>query len=52
MHHPINWFNPDNAYILNKFIRTSTDILLLGHEHNKDDFNVNGHSWSFTEKKK
>lgn len=51
MHHPINWFNPDNAYILNKFIRTSTDILLLGHEHNKDDFNVNGHSWSFTEKK-
>ncbi len=51
MHHPTNWLHPDNAHIVNSFIRNTTDILLLGHEHSKDEFKATGDSWSIIEKR-
>lgn len=49
MHHPYNWFHPDNSTELLQFLRKTTDILLLGHEHRADIFKSSGNDWSFSE---
>ena len=33
MHHPLNWFHPDNCNNLVSKIRQDSDILIMGHEH-------------------
>lgn len=50
MHHPNNWFNPDNAPIFQEYLRKSTDLLLVGHEHRKDDYISEGKNWLINEK--
>jgi len=49
MHHPSNWLHPDNSTEFIDYIRQTTDILLLGHEHKKDDFKIVGPNWSLVE---
>ena len=49
MHHPYNWLNPDNCNDFLDFIRQSTDILIIGHQHRKDSFSCTGEDWRFTE---
>lgn len=50
MHHPNNWFNPDNAPIFQDYLRNSTDLLLVGHEHRTDNFTTEGKNWLINEK--
>lgn len=38
MHHPYNWLHPDNSADFLHFIRQTTDVLLVGHEHRRDSF--------------
>lgn len=33
MHHPFNWFNQSNYRDFRKFIKTVSDLLITGHEH-------------------
>ena len=49
MHHPYNWFHPDNASQLNNFFRQTTDLLILGHEHREDAVSQFGANWSIRE---
>ena len=38
-HHPINWMNPDHKTDFINYIRSKADIVLMGHEHNRDNYN-------------
>lgn len=49
MHHPYNWFHPDNSVELLQYLRKTTDVLLLGHEHRSDIFKSSGNDWSLSE---
>lgn len=49
MHHPYNWLNPDNCMNFINFIRQTTDVLLIGHEHRRDSYTINGENWSISE---
>lgn len=33
LHHPYNWFDPNNAKILRTHVERTSDIVLTGHEH-------------------
>lgn len=49
MHHPMNWFTYASSTSLRGFLRRTTDVLLLGHEHIKDSMEIDGHTWSMIE---
>ena len=49
MHHPYNWLHPDNCTEFLHYIRQTTDVLLIGHEHQKDSFTSKGEKWLITE---
>ena len=38
LHHPYNWFRPNNNRALNRQIRISSDLVLTGHEHESDQY--------------
>lgn len=46
LHHPYGWLNPDNAASLISYIRQTTDVLLLGHEHRQDSFQASNGKWT------
>ncbi|MEJ8302650.1 metallophosphoesterase family protein [Saccharibacillus sacchari] len=33
IHHPYNWYDPDNSREINRVLRQNSDIILTGHEH-------------------
>lgn len=35
LHHPYNWFSPDNGRALRKHVEATSDIILTGHEHDQ-----------------
>jgi GTPase SAR1 family protein len=49
MHHPYNWLQPDNYHGFIDYIRQTTDVLLVGHDHRKDAFRSLGEKWSILE---
>ncbi|NBL00906.1 MAG: hypothetical protein EOM50_23500, partial [Erysipelotrichia bacterium] len=49
MHHPYNWLSPDNCADFLRYIRQTTDVLIIGHEHRKDSFTSVGEEWSISE---
>lgn len=49
LHHPYGWFHPDNAANLISYIRKTTDVLLLGHEHRQDNFQTSNGNWTVEE---
>ncbi len=49
LHHPYGWLNPDNAASLMSYIRKTTDVLLLGHEHRQDIFRASNGKWTVEE---
>ena len=49
MHHPYNWFHPDNCVDFLHCIRQTTDVLLIGHGHQKDAFTIEGEKWLISE---
>lgn len=38
MHHPYNWFEAENAKALKDHVRSSSDLVLTGHEHEEDAY--------------
>lgn len=48
-HHPYNWLHPDNCAEYISSIRSSTDILIMGHEHRRDLSDSSGESWNIKE---
>ena len=46
LHHPINWLNPDYKNDFVNDIRKNADVVLLGHEHTKDDYEKIGDNFS------
>jgi hypothetical protein len=42
VHHPYNWFEPDNARILRKLLEESSDVILTGHEHSSSTYTKEG----------
>lgn len=38
MHHPTNWLNPDYKFNFIDDIRKTSNIVLFGHEHNRDSY--------------
>lgn len=49
MHHPYNWLQQDNYAEFVKHIRQTTDVLILGHEHRRDNFRSECQEWSILE---
>ncbi len=51
MHHPYNWLHPDNCTDFLQYIRKSTDVILIGHEHRKDAIKITSteEKWSILE---
>jgi len=42
IHHPYNWFEPDNARALRKLLEESSDVILTGHEHSSSTYTKTG----------
>src|SRR5206468_3838299 len=38
IHHPYNWFEPENARALRKLLEESSDVILTGHEHSSSTY--------------
>ncbi|MCY0870988.1 MAG: ATP-binding protein, partial [Firmicutes bacterium] len=36
LHHPLNWFRPDNARVIRRLLENTSDVILSGHEHVAD----------------
>ncbi len=51
IHHPLNWLHPDNCVDFQNYIRSRTDLLLVGHEHKRDNYTMRGDNWSLNIKK-
>lgn len=49
LHHPVNWMNPDYSDDFTNYIRNTSDIVLVGHEHKRDGYEVVGNSWTVYE---
>lgn len=49
MHHPENWLHPDNAVLFKENMRSSTDLIIYGHEHNYDNLIMSNDSWRVME---
>lgn len=48
-HHPINWFNPDYLKAHSDFIRCTTDLFFVGHEHTQDTYELKSENWTYKE---
>ncbi len=48
-HHPCNWLNPDYSKNHTDFIRYTTDLFFVGHEHLKDSFKSYTNKWAYSE---
>ena len=46
LHHPFGWFHPDNSAQLVNYLKNTTDIIIFGHEHRKELFQISGNMWS------
>lgn len=49
LHHPIGWFDNYKRRPFIEFIRNTTDILFVGHEHEQDQYTQTGSNWGLTE---
>lgn len=49
LHHPIGWFDNYKRRQFIEFIRNTTDILFVGHEHEQDQYTQTGSDWGLTE---
>ncbi len=47
LHHPLSWLHQDSIPDVHAFLRETTDVLFVGHEHRKDSYRVQGSKWSF-----
>lgn len=45
-HHPISWLNPDKKRKFLDNIRQNADLVLVGHEHIRDDYCISSDSFS------
>ncbi len=45
LHHPINWLNPDYSDTFINYIRSTSDMILVGHEHKRDGYEIVGTNW-------
>lgn len=45
-HHPLSWLNPDLKKQFVEHIRQNADMILLGHEHERDSYNKMGATFS------
>ena len=45
-HHPDNWLNPDYKNGFVSHVRNNADIILVGHEHERDSYEKSGESFS------
>ena len=45
-HHPDGWLNPDKKREFVDYIRASADMILVGHEHDRDSYKTEGASFS------
>lgn len=45
-HHPINWLDPDYKKQFITHVRQNADIILMGHEHERDSYEKTGNSFS------
>ena len=46
LHHPFGWFHPDNASQIVQYLKNTTDIIIFGHEHREELFQISGNMWS------
>jgi predicted phosphodiesterase len=44
MHHPLQWFDADNAKLLRSRLEATSDLILTGHEHEPDCRSINATS--------
>jgi hypothetical protein len=40
LHHPLNWYSPQDGKALSDWLDANADVALWGHEHRSDDFRV------------
>ena len=45
-HHPISWLNPDNKRSFVDSVRQNADIVLVGHEHQRDSYDLSSSSFA------
>lgn len=45
MHHPLGWMHPDNVSKFKQYLRENADMLLVGHEHERDEKTEIGNNW-------
>ncbi|MBQ9187927.1 MAG: metallophosphoesterase, partial [Clostridia bacterium] len=45
-HHPLNWLDPDYKKTFITHVRQNADIVLMGHEHERDSYEKTGDSFS------
>lgn len=45
-HHPNNWMNPNFKRDYIDYVRSSADIILVGHEHERDNYKEEGSAFS------
>lgn len=45
-HHPDGWLNPDYKRGFVDYVRTNADMILVGHEHERDSYKTEGTSFS------
>ena len=48
LHHPFGWFHPDSSAQLMNYLKNNTDIIIFGHEHRKELFQISGDMWSIS----
>lgn len=46
LHHPVHWNTPDNCSALMERIRHFSDLVIVGHEHKVDNYQMYGEDWS------
>lgn len=49
MHHPFNWENPDNKRLFSRHIESTSDITLIGHEHQSSCSAISDFCGNYTE---
>lgn len=42
LHHPYNWFEPNNAHALRRLLEEGSDVIITGHEHAADTYAKTG----------
>ena len=44
IHHPFNWYAPDNARVLHSYLERASDFVLTGHEHFSGAYDRSSHT--------